>query len=229
MSTRKTLKVSLLFLGLICSLALLYLLYLDYRPELQLLFNFHGNYQLLIKMIRSHGPANLVLVFLLNAICVAIPGLSNGIFCVLNGILFGPAVGFLVNWASDILGQLLLLYLIRKLYSPKKLRQGKFYRLLHEQSSPELAFSLAYAIPFIPSITVSFANILVNSAFKKRLIPIIIGSLPLAFLYAYGGDSLLHLNGRKLLITILILLLIALIAIGILYFNYRRTKKAAAH
>ena len=35
-------------------------------------------------MVRSHGIEDLAFLFLLNAICVAIPGLSNGIFCVLK-------------------------------------------------------------------------------------------------------------------------------------------------
>ena len=34
---------------------------------------------------------------------------------------------------------------------------------------------------------------------KKQLIPIIIGVIPFAYLYAYGGDSILHLDGPRLI------------------------------
>lgn len=228
MSKRKLLKYALTFLGITISCLILYQLYLDYLPEIKLLFHFHGNYQQLIAMIRSHGPGNMVLVFVLNAICVAIPGVSNGIFCVLNGILYGPTLGFIINWISDILGQLLLLSLIEKIYSGPNIEHSKFSRLLQNQPYPEFAFSLGYAIPFIPSITVSFASLLVNKSLTKKIIPIIVGSIPLAFLYAYGGDSLLHLNGKRLIATIAILIFIALIALLVLFYGYHKNKKTAA-
>lgn len=95
---RKTIRIILFILGGILGLLLLYKLYLSYLPELKLLVHFdHHNEELLIKMVRSHGIEDLAFLFILIAICVAIPGLSNGIFCVLNGILYGPAFGFIVN------------------------------------------------------------------------------------------------------------------------------------
>ena len=107
---RKIIRILLFILGGILGLLLLYKLYLNYRPELNLLLHFdHHNEEVLVNMVRSHGIEDLAFLFLLNAICVAIPGLSNGIFCVLNGILCGPAWGFIVNWISDILGQIILM------------------------------------------------------------------------------------------------------------------------
>ena len=134
---RKTIRIILFILGGILGLLLLYKLYLSYLPELKLLVHFdHHNEELLIKMVRSHGIEDLAFLFILNAICVAIPGLSNGIFCVLNGILYGPAFGFIVNCISDILGQIILMQLLHKLYEIKHMSNSKIYKLLTTQKYP---------------------------------------------------------------------------------------------
>lgn len=173
---RKIIRILLFILGGILGLLLLYKLYLNYRPELNLLLHFdHHNEEVLVNMVRSHGIEDLAFLFLLNAICVAIPGLSNGIFCVLNGILYGPAWGFIVNWISDILGQIILMELLQKLYDMKKMSNSKVYKLLTGLKSPMLGLIIGYMIPFIPSATVSYVNIMINKEQrKKQLIPIII-------------------------------------------------------
>nr|WP_207187921.1 MULTISPECIES: VTT domain-containing protein [Lactobacillus] len=210
---------------------LLYKLYLSYLPELKLLVHFdHHNEELLIKMVRSHGIEDLAFLFILNAICVAIPGLSNGIFCVLNGILYGPAFGFIVNWISDILGQIILMQFLHKLYDIKHMSNSKIYKLLTTQKYPMVALTIGYLIPFIPSATVSYVNILINkNDFKKQLIPIVIGVSPFAYLYAYGGDSILHLDTSRIIKAAVMIVAVALIAAAILFIMKRvkkHTKKA---
>lgn len=223
---QKVMRILLFILGGILGILVLYKLYLSYLPEIQLLLNFNSkNEALLIKMVRSHGIEDLCFLFILNVICVAVPGLSNGIFCVLNGILYGPATGFIVNWISDVLGQVTLLYLLQKLYSPEKLKKSKIYKLLRSQSYPQLALTIAYVIPFIPSATVSYVNVLLNKTKKSRIIPIAIGTIPFAYLYAYGGDSILHLDAKRLITTIIFIVAIALIAVLILFI----TKKIRDH
>ena len=228
---RKIIRILLFILGGILGLLLLYKLYLNYRPELNLLLHFdHHNEEVLVNMVRSHGIEDLAFLFLLNAICVAIPGLSNGIFCVLNGILYGPAWGFIVNWISDILGQIILMELLQKLYDMKKMSNSKVYKLLTGLKSPMLGLIIGYMIPFIPSATVSYVNIMINKGQrKKQLIPIIIGVIPFAYLYAYGGDSILHLDEPRLIKVVISFVVIALIAVAILLSLRaikKRTKKA---
>lgn len=227
----KTIRIILFILGGILGLLLLYKLYLSYLPELKLLVHFdHHNEELLIKMVRSHGIEDLAFLFILNAICVAIPGLSNGIFCVLNGILYGPAFGFIVNWISDILGQIILMQLLHKLYDIKHMSNSKIYKLLTTQKYPMVALTIGYLIPFIPSATVSYVNILINkNDFKKQLTPIVIGVSPFAYLYAYGGDSILHLNTSRIIKAAVMIVAVALIAAAILFILKsvkKHTKKA---
>lgn len=228
---RKTIRIILFILGGILGLLLLYKLYLSYLPELKLLVHFdHHNEELLIKMVRSHGIEDLAFLFILNAICVAIPGLSNGIFCVLNGILYGPAFGFIVNWISDILGQIILMQLLHKLYDIKHMSNSKIYKLLTTQKYSMVALTIGYLIPFIPSATVSYVNILINkNDFKKQLTPIVIGVSPFAYLYAYGGDSILHLNTSRIIRAAVMIVAVALIAAAILFILKsvkKHTKKA---
>ena len=228
---QKIIRIILFILGGILGLLLLYKLYLSYLPELKLLVHFdHHNEELLIKMVRSHGIEDLAFLFILNAICVAIPGLSNGIFCVLNGILYGPAFGFIVNWISDILGQIILMQFLHKLYDIKHMSNSKIYKLLTTQKYPMVALTIGYLIPFIPSATVSYVNILNNkNDFKKQLIPIVIGVSPFAYLYAYGGDSILHLDTSRIIKAAVMIVAVALIAAAILFIMKRvkkHTKKA---
>ncbi|AZA20262.1 MAG: TVP38/TMEM64 family protein [Lactobacillus helveticus] len=228
---RKTIRIILFILGGILGLLLLYKLYLSYLPELKLLVHFdHHNEELLIKMVRSHGIEDLAFLFILNAICVAIPGLSNGIFCVLNGILYGPAFGFIVNWISDILGQIILMQLLHKLYDIKHMSNSKIYKLLTTQKYSMVALTIGYLIPFIPSATVSYVNILINkNDFKNQLTPIVIGVSPFAYLYAYGGDSILHLNTSRIIEAAVMIVAVALIAAAILFILKsvkKHTKKA---
>lgn len=228
---QKIIRIILFILGGILGLLLLYKLYLSYLPELKLLVHFdHHNEELLIKMVRSHGIEDLAFLFILNAICVAIPGLSNGIFCVLNGILYGPAFGFIVNWISDILGQIILMQFLHKLYDIKHMSNSKIYKLLTTQKYPMVALTIGYLIPFIPSATVSYVNILINkNNFKKQLIPIVIGVSTFAYLYAYGGDSILHLDTSRIIKAAVMIVAVALIAAAILFIMKRvkkHTKKA---
>ena len=228
---QKIIRIILFILGGILGLLLLYKLYLSYLPELKLLVHFdHHNEELLIKMVRSHGIEDLAFLFILNAICVAIPGLSNGIFCVLNGILYGPAFGFIVNWISDILGQIILMQFLHKLYDIKHMSNSKIYKLLTTQKYPMVALTIGYLIPFIPSATVSYVNILINkNDFKKQLIPIVIGVSPFAYLYAYGGDTILHLDTSRIIKAAVMIVAVALIAAAILFIMKRvkkHTKKA---
>ncbi|WP_304230478.1 TVP38/TMEM64 family protein [Lactobacillus kitasatonis] len=208
---QKIIRISLFILGGILGLLLLYKLYLSYLPELRLLTNFdHHNEELLVKMVRSHGIEDLAFLFVLNAICVAIPGLSNGIFCVLNGILYGPEFGFIINWISDILGQIILMELLRKLYDLRDISH-------RTQKYPMIALTIGYLIPFIPSATVSYVNVMINkNQFKKQIIPIVIGVAPFAYIYAYGGDSILHLDSSRIIKAVIMFIVIALIAAVIL-------------
>ena len=157
-------------------------------------------------------------------------GLGSSVALITDGILYGPAFGFIVNWISDILGQIILMQFLHKLYDIKHMSNSKIYKLLTTQKYPMVALTIGYLIPFIPSATVSYVNILINkNDFKKQLIPIVIGVSPFAYLYAYGGDSILHLDTSRIIKAAVMIVAVALIAAAILFIMKRvkkHTKKA---
>ena len=80
-----------------------------------------------------------------------------------------------------------------------------------------IALTIGYLIPFIPSATVSYVNVMINKKqFKKQIIPIVIGVAPFAYIYAYGGDSILHLDSSRIIKAVIMFIVIALIAAVIL-------------
>ena len=60
---------------------------------------------------------------------------------------------------------------------------------------------LGYMIPVIPSAPVSYAVVKARLRGPKITAAVIGGSLPTAFLYAFGGDALLRGSYRRLLIV----------------------------
>ena len=102
---------------------------------------------------------------------------------------------------------------------------SKIYKLLTTQKYPMVALTIGYLIPFIPSATVSYVNILINkNDFKKQLIPIVIGVSPFAY-----GDSILHLDTSRIIKAAVMIVAVALIAAAILFIMKRvkkHTKKA---
>ncbi|GFZ26209.1 TVP38/TMEM64 family protein [Lactobacillus corticis] len=170
----------------------------NYQTEINLLLHYQpGSQAELLAMIRSHGFENKVILFILDTLCVAVPGMSNGVFAILNGVLFGKAVGFLINWLASCLGQLLLIGVLYRLYDAKQFQNQKLVKLLKRQKYPLLWLTLCYMVPFIPSATVAYANIILVKSRVKQLIPICLGMIPFAFLYAYGGDSLLKIDASS--------------------------------
>jgi uncharacterized membrane protein YdjX (TVP38/TMEM64 family) len=147
-------------------------------------------------------------------LATAIPGLSNSIFCVLNGLLYGPWLGFGVNWLAAVCGQFLLLRLLNVLTHRQATQKSDLFKKLTDAasaSSPYFSLTLAYAIPIIPSVTAAYASINLLPSWQQRMLPIICGTLPASFLYAFGGDALLHLDWKRLLIfAVCICLLIGL-------------------
>lgn len=210
------------------SLLLLYRLYLDYRPELDLLLHFnHKNEQLLVAKIRSHGWQDLCLLFLLSTLATAVPGMSNGIFCVLNGILYGPWLGCAVNWLADICGQVALLHLLRLITKRQQQRNYHlFQKLTAATGNSYFSLSLAYAIPIIPSVTAAYASLHLLPDGKHRLLPIIGGTLPASFLYAFGGDALLQLNWKRLLIFALCIIILIGLDLLMGYWKHQHLKDA---
>lgn len=95
MMKRKLNKTLLILGGIIISAILIYFIYRDYQPEINLLLHMNDHNRIvLMHLIRSHGIKDMLLLLALIATFNAIPGMSNSLICILAGLCYGPVVGF---------------------------------------------------------------------------------------------------------------------------------------
>ncbi len=150
------------------------------------------------QLLRHHGPVSAVILILLTAAMTAVPGVSSSIVCVFNGVAYGPIVGFLMNVIGMALGNSGVIMTLAKLPAQNK----KHPRInLRATGYPGITAMLGYMIPVIPSALVSYAVVKARLRGPKTTAAVIGGSLPTAFLYAFGGDALLRGSYRRLLIV----------------------------
>lgn len=212
---KKLKKPVLVIIGVLLACILIYLLYCDYRPEINLLMHpTHDTQEKLLFLIRQHEMRDSIFLLLLIAILNAIPGLSNSVVCILSGLCYGPWLGLVVNWIGNILGNTIVMLLIKKIDFSHHFKQNKILNFLLHQSHPLVGLTVGFMIPFIPSVLVNYACASMKVSWKKYLPMVIIGMLPTSYLYAFGGDAIFNGDIKKLIgvvIGIVILLILALL------------------
>lgn len=223
-------KPTLIGAGIIAALLILFLIYRDYRPEIALLLNpTHHNQQILLKLIRSHGAWDMLLLLILIAIFNAIPGMSNSVVCIFAGLCYGPAVGFLINWCGNILGNCAVKNLIAKIDLSKRAKKSKLLGYLLNQKHPLIGLTIGYMIPIIPSVLVNFACTRLKVSRKQFLPMVAIGMAPTSFIYAFGGDAIFKGDSKRIIAAV-----IAIVIVLLCYFLVKkmiksnRTKRQAA-
>ncbi|MFK5676135.1 MULTISPECIES: TVP38/TMEM64 family protein [unclassified Ligilactobacillus] len=150
------------------------------------------------QLLRHHGPVSAVILILLTAAMTAVPGVSSSIVCVFNGVAYGPIIGFLMNIIGMALGNGGVIMTLDRLPAQDKSRS----RInLQATGYPGMTAMLGYMIPVIPSVLVSYAAVKARLQISKIIMAVVGGSLPTAFLYAFGGDALLRGNYRRLLVV----------------------------
>ena len=210
-------KYLLIVVGLLLAVLLVYLLYRDYRPEINVLLHPTGDTQeRLLVLIRQHEMRDSLFLLALIAILNAIPGLSNSVVCILAGLCYGPWIGLLINWMGNILGNSVIMLLVKKIDFSHHFKQNKILNFLMHQEHPLVGLTIGFMIPFIPSILVNYACGSLKVTWKRYLPMVIIGMLPTSYLYAFGGDAIFHGDAKKIIgvvIGIAILLVMALFVV----------------
>lgn len=198
--------------GIIISLILLYLIYRDYRPELTLLLHMnHHNKLILLHMIRSHGIKDMLLLLALIATFNAIPGMSNSFVCIFAGLCYGPAIGFIINWLGNIIGNCGVMAVIRKIDLSKRTKKSKLLNSLMNQRHPLIGLTIGFMVPVIPSVLVNYAGARLNINRWRYLAMVTVGMAPTSFIYAFGGDALFKGDNKRLIgAVVAIVIVIAL-------------------
>lgn len=143
-----------------------------------------------------------------------IPVLPLSVFVALNIITFGSIVGLIVSWIGTICGCSLSFYLSRKLSNViyKKYQKSEkvisFRKKLSKISFTNLV--LLVSIPFTPAFAVNIAAGSSTMRFKKFLLAIMIGKIPMIYFWGFIGKSLLEsITDISVLSKIFFMLLLA--------------------
>lgn len=222
--SKKT-KQALVWIGVaVVIIFLLCIVIKDYMPELRLFTDPKGLDQAKLEaMVRSHGPKDMFILGLMIMVMCAVPGMSNAVICVVAGICYGPVIGFLLNWSGNVLGNVASSFLLDKFHF--KAHSERIQQLI-SNNHPKLMMTVGYMIPFIPSVGLNYSAAVRHVPKKDHLIMIMIGMIPTALLYALGGDAILKVDWKRLLIIVIIIgALIGVNALLIHEFRKRRRAK----
>ena len=126
-----------------------------------------------------------------------LPILPLAVFIAVNMILFGNFFGFILSWASTIIGCLIMFTLVRKYLSnqfrnhTKHSKQIKKIREKFEHIKfPTLV--LITALPFTPAFLINIAAGLSKMSYKKFTANILIAKLSIVYFWGYIGTSFIE-------------------------------------
>ncbi|AND79073.1 VTT domain-containing protein [Streptococcus pantholopis] len=161
---------------------------------------------------------NFILLILLTAVTAAIPFMSNAVFAVFNGVVFGPLLGFVMNLSSNVIGNFFLIQVMKRVNIADK--DSRFQKRLAEWEAFEnktTALIIGYMLPIIPTFIIDYNVTKMRISWKHWLLCALIGVAPTSLLYAFGGDAILSGNIKRLAVILVIMILV--------YGSYRYFKK----
>ncbi|CAJ1201267.1 hypothetical protein CPEBRM1_ABPJDJAI_02252 [Companilactobacillus paralimentarius] len=201
-------KVIFITLGILGIILFSTMIWYQYSDIIQSFFNYTFDRETLIDLLRHQGRHNAILFIAIIAIGSAIPGVPIAAVAILSGVCFGRWLVFGVNVIGAVIGNMLAINILGSF--PHKVRPSRFRPLadkLKNMHHPRLGLSIGYAVPMLPTLLVNYAAIEMKLSWRNKLICIFLGSLPVSFLYAFGGDELIFGNIKVTIIAILIVVL----------------------
>ena len=151
--------------------------------------------------------------FLLVFLESMIPILPLSVFVAVNVFTYGSIAGFIVSYIATVTGCILAFFLCKKFtdHFEKKYKGNKTIKKLKKKmKNIKLTTLIVFiAFPFTPSFAVNIAAGLINYDFKKFLIALLIGKVPMIYFWCFIGASLKEsLNDYTILIKIVVMLVI---------------------
>ncbi|MFD0898421.1 VTT domain-containing protein [Loigolactobacillus binensis] len=208
---KKATKLTLYCVSTIIVLLLIGYLYIDFHTDVTTFLNaFEHNHELRHDIQRhQNDPLIMALLVISIGLMAAIPFLPISVFCIIIGGVYGVYFGGLINLLGIALGNSLVLVSLRYTHLSHKLQTHpmRFIDKIAQRGHPLIGLTIGYGVPALPTIFVNLMAIHLQYKPKQLIGPILIGSAPVAFVYAFGGD--LFSNGN-IMIGILVLLLLTL-------------------
>jgi uncharacterized membrane protein YdjX (TVP38/TMEM64 family) len=203
---RRRVKHSVIGLSAVLGILLIGLLLHHYWPALHLLRQPAFNRATFIHAFRGRGwVAAFPLALLLMAVTI-IPGAPNSMIAIVSGICLGAPLGFVVNVIGLSLGNAIGALMVDRIEDHHQAKhQSRLLNDLLKMRHPRLGVMLGYSVPFVPNTLVHLAA--AQLAIKRPQLDqlIVLGSLPSAFFYAFGGDAVLHFDLKRVLIAVILI------------------------
>ena len=169
--------------------------------------------ELINSMTGFIGQFGVLSGFLLVFLESMIPILPLSLFVAVNIFTYGQLLGFIVSYLGTTTGCIVAYYLCRKFNDHfSKRYKGNIHvknlkKKLKNIKLPTLVVILA--IPFTPAFAINIAAGLTKYDFKKYLVAVLIGKIPMIYFWSFIGASLKEsLEDPIILIKIGIMLII---------------------
>ncbi len=162
------------------------------------------------------GKFGILSGFLLVFLESIIPILPLSLFVVVNINTYGNILGYLVSYAGTVVGCICAYLLCRKFneFIEKRYKGNKKVREIKKKIG-KIRFPILVVIlsvPFTPAFAINIAAGLTNYDFKKYVVALLIGKLPMIYFWAFIGASLKEsIADPIILVKILVMLIIAYI------------------
>lgn len=201
-------------LGVVMILAII--LIKVYQPELALLTHPSPAHQReLISLVHQHGLGDTLLLITTIAILCSIPFAPNSVVCIFTGVCFGPFVGFLINWCGNIIGNGFVAIMIKRSGISDQIRRKRAFDYLTQQRFPVVGLIIGFIVPVIPNLLVNCAASGLAVAKRQYLLAVSLGTLPIAFIYALGGNALFTMSFKKVIAVVALFVLLCLFYWGL--------------
>lgn len=183
-----------------------------------------------ISQLRHKTILNFVVLVILTAVTAAIPFMSNAVFAIFNGVVYGPYIGFGMNLIGNVLGNFIFIKLLNVVDitdSENKLK--KRFSGIQALENKNYGIILGYMIPVVPTILINYHVAEEKLPWRKWLPYVTIGVAPSSLIYALGGDAVIAGNVRRLIVLgVIIALGYVLVTVIRRRNNNKKQKESAA-
>ncbi|WP_099974152.1 TVP38/TMEM64 family protein [Lactobacillus terrae] len=171
------------------------------------------NLEKFLTSIKQYRFLDIFLFLLLLACFSIVPGLPVSVIGILSGIIFGKIIGSFINVTGMVAGNLIAqrIFINFNEHIDKRKKKTKFGQKIRSMNHPSMGIVIGYAIPFIPTSIISLTSVSTNLSRKKVITATIIGSLPMAIIYALGGNAIIQSHFKELVVLSVIILLLVLL------------------
>ena len=184
-----------------------------------LIYRYHGTWalfqhrvfdqQTLVAQVRQHRAVDILLVVPLLICFSIIPGAPVATISVVAGICFGKELGAALNIIGITLGNLIAQRFFGHVTAHREKAPSKLVTAIGKMRHPLLGIIVGYTVPFIPTSLVSLAAVETAVTARQLTWATLIGSMPTAIIYAWGGDELIKAHFKNALILIGVVVLLA--------------------